>query len=67
MTNEDMTSKREWGRLLAKLHEKIQVESPQVMCVFNTIKKHEPDLRKTAFALGVGKVADSIKSLGLRP
>ncbi|MHA2315652.1 MAG: Glu/Leu/Phe/Val family dehydrogenase [Candidatus Hermodarchaeia archaeon] len=35
--------------------------------VFNAMKEYETDMRTAAFALGVGRVADSIKSLGLWP
>lgn len=52
---------------MTKLREKIQVEPPQVMCVFNAMKKHETDLRNAAFMLGMGRVAEAIKSLGLWP
>jgi len=31
------------------------------------MKEYETDMRNAAFTLGVGRVADSIKSLGLWP
>jgi len=35
--------------------------------VFNAMKEYETDMRTAAFALGVGRVAEAIKSLGLWP
>ncbi len=35
--------------------------------VFGAMKEYETDMRNAAFTLGVGRVADSIKSLGLWP
>ena len=35
--------------------------------VFDAMKEYETDMRNAAFTLGVGRVADSIKSLGLWP
>jgi len=35
--------------------------------VFDAMKEYETDMRNAAFTLGVGRVAEAIKSLGLWP